>query len=279
MDEYLQCMKTLRSQMNDVEDQATKISVEEQMQLTTVQTLEGDLNSVKRQTIQLKEDIDKMVKAKGEICSLILEKRRKISSLEGNSSTLYQTLELSQQERTNLSTKLLEKRKYYSKVAEDITTHLKEQQNWIDDHRCGPRGSFIGVNSQAMDTIFKKTGETEVYQDNAVESLSKNFEAANTKLSQLKQLKFELDLENTKLMQSAEFMKKKINDFKPELREMDVKFLEDEHQALSGDKVELTEYVQSLQFQIVKLKVSIFLYSFLANVSMPRSQQLTILLS
>nr|GMD70843.1 intraflagellar transport protein 74 homolog isoform X1 [Ipomoea batatas] len=90
MDEYLQCMKTLRSQMNDVEDQATKISVEEQMQLTTVQTLEGDLNSVKRQTIQLKEDIDKMVKAKGEICSLILEKRRKISSLEGNSSTLYQ---------------------------------------------------------------------------------------------------------------------------------------------------------------------------------------------
>lgn len=60
---------------------------------------------------------------------------------------------------------------------------------------------------------------------------------------------------------------------------MDVKFLEDEHQALSGDKVELTEYVQSLQFQIVKLKVSIFLYSFLANVSMSRSQQLTILLS
>ncbi|XP_019152150.1 PREDICTED: uncharacterized protein LOC109148849 isoform X4 [Ipomoea nil] len=229
MDEYLQCMKTLRSQMNDVEDQATKISVEEQMQLTTLQTLEADLNSVKRQTIQLKEDIDKMVKAKGEICSLILEKRRKFSSLEGNSSTLYQTLELSQQERTNLSTKLLEKRKYYSKVAEDITTHLKEQQHWIDDHKCG---SFIGVNSQAMDTIFKKTGETEV------ESLSKNFEAANTKLSQLKQLKFELDLENTK----------------PELREMDVKFLEDEHQALSGDKVELTEYVQSLQFQIVKLK-------------------------
>ncbi|XP_019152148.1 PREDICTED: uncharacterized protein LOC109148849 isoform X2 [Ipomoea nil] len=245
MDEYLQCMKTLRSQMNDVEDQATKISVEEQMQLTTLQTLEADLNSVKRQTIQLKEDIDKMVKAKGEICSLILEKRRKFSSLEGNSSTLYQTLELSQQERTNLSTKLLEKRKYYSKVAEDITTHLKEQQHWIDDHKCG---SFIGVNSQAMDTIFKKTGETEV------ESLSKNFEAANTKLSQLKQLKFELDLENTKLMQSVEFMKKKINDFKPELREMDVKFLEDEHQALSGDKVELTEYVQSLQFQIVKLK-------------------------
>lgn len=29
----------------DVEDQAAKVSVEEQMQLTTIQTLENDLNS------------------------------------------------------------------------------------------------------------------------------------------------------------------------------------------------------------------------------------------
>lgn len=29
----------------DVEDQAAKVSVEEQMQLTTIQTLESDLNS------------------------------------------------------------------------------------------------------------------------------------------------------------------------------------------------------------------------------------------
>lgn len=68
MEEYLQYMKTLRSQMNgsylsllkfyselrwwinfienlDVEDQAAKISVEEQMQITTIQSLEKDLDS------------------------------------------------------------------------------------------------------------------------------------------------------------------------------------------------------------------------------------------
>uniref|UniRef100_A0A2N9ENR4 Uncharacterized protein n=1 Tax=Fagus sylvatica TaxID=28930 RepID=A0A2N9ENR4_FAGSY len=45
MEEYLQYMKTLRSQMNDVEDQAAKISVEEQMQLTSIQTMEKDLDS------------------------------------------------------------------------------------------------------------------------------------------------------------------------------------------------------------------------------------------
>ncbi|KAF7849488.1 hypothetical protein BT93_L0730 [Corymbia citriodora subsp. variegata] len=45
MEDYLQYMKTLRCQMNDVEDQAAKISVEEQMQITTIQSLESDLTS------------------------------------------------------------------------------------------------------------------------------------------------------------------------------------------------------------------------------------------
>ena len=71
MEEYLLCMKTLRSQMNgtnpfttisflffildpniktklnfsDVEDQAAKISVEEETQLTNVRTLEKDIDS------------------------------------------------------------------------------------------------------------------------------------------------------------------------------------------------------------------------------------------
>jgi hypothetical protein len=69
MDEYLQYMKTLRSHMNgtfritnlftpftsiwipklktisDAEDQAAKISAEEQMQMTNIRTLENDIDS------------------------------------------------------------------------------------------------------------------------------------------------------------------------------------------------------------------------------------------
>ncbi|KFK28808.1 hypothetical protein AALP_AA7G051600 [Arabis alpina] len=41
MDEYLQYMRTLRL---DVEDHAAKVSVEEQMQVTTIKTLEKDLD-------------------------------------------------------------------------------------------------------------------------------------------------------------------------------------------------------------------------------------------
>ncbi|XP_059451254.1 uncharacterized protein LOC132182063 [Corylus avellana] len=135
MDEYLQYMKTLRSQMNDVEDQAAKISVEEQMQLTTIQTMENDLNSAKSETKQLKEDTELMMKAKGQICSKILEKQRKFASLESDSSSLTQTFELIQQQRANLSTKLMEKSTYYTKVAEDMNAKLQQQQDWVESKK------------------------------------------------------------------------------------------------------------------------------------------------
>ncbi|XP_024031629.1 uncharacterized protein LOC21395844 isoform X3 [Morus notabilis] len=132
MDEYLHFMKTLRTQMNDVEDQAAKLSVEEQRQLTIIQTLENDLLSAKSQISKLKEDIEGMLKAKGEICSQILEKQRMIASLESDSSTLSQTLELIQQEKTGLSAKLMEKRTYYQKVTKDMNFRLQEQKDYFN---------------------------------------------------------------------------------------------------------------------------------------------------
>ncbi|KAJ6379560.1 hypothetical protein OIU76_016244 [Salix suchowensis] len=90
MEEYLHHMKTLRSQMNEVEDQAAKISVEEQTQITTIQTLEKDLVSAKSEIKRLKEDTEQMMKARGEICSQILEKQRKSAVLDSDSHTLAQ---------------------------------------------------------------------------------------------------------------------------------------------------------------------------------------------
>ncbi|KAJ9167223.1 hypothetical protein P3X46_021889 [Hevea brasiliensis] len=128
MEEYLQYMKTLRSQMNDVEDQAAKVSVEEHTQIATIQTMETDLNSAKSETRKLKEDTEKMRQAKGRICLQIMEKQRKIASLEFDLSTLYQTVELIQQERVSLSAKLIDKSAYYIKVADDINSKLLQQQ-------------------------------------------------------------------------------------------------------------------------------------------------------
>ena len=46
--------------------------------------------TAKSETKQLREDAEKMTKEKGQICSQILEKQRKIASLESDSSTLTQ---------------------------------------------------------------------------------------------------------------------------------------------------------------------------------------------
>ncbi|KAG6736947.1 hypothetical protein POTOM_060107 [Populus tomentosa] len=151
MEEYLHHMKTLRSQMNEVEDQAAKISVEEQTHITTFQTLDKDLASAKSETKRLKEDTEQMMKAKGEICSQILEKQRKIASLDSDSYTLAQTLELIQQERVSLSARLVEKSTYYTKVADDMNSKLQQQQDWVHTHRIsgemGEHGSVLLAKS------------------------------------------------------------------------------------------------------------------------------------
>ncbi|KAJ0007308.1 hypothetical protein Pint_30574 [Pistacia integerrima] len=51
-----------------------------------------------------------MNKEKGQICAQILAKQRKIASLESDSSTLNQTMELMQQARVSSSKKIAEKR-------------------------------------------------------------------------------------------------------------------------------------------------------------------------
>lgn len=48
--------------------------------------------AVKSETKKFKEDAEKMTVEKGQICAQILEKQRKIASLESDSSTLSQVL-------------------------------------------------------------------------------------------------------------------------------------------------------------------------------------------
>ncbi|XP_050254317.1 uncharacterized protein LOC126700281 isoform X5 [Quercus robur] len=228
MEDYLLCMKTLRSQMNDVEDQTAKITVEEQMQLTTIQTLEIDLNSAKSETKQLKEDTEQMMKAKGQICSQILERQRKIVSLESDSSTLAQTLELIQQEKASLSSKLLEMRTYFTKVGEEINAKLQEQQDWVNSHKISRK---LGEHVLVKDRIGEQTGETE-----GKSSIDGDLITDNLMKQLLEQVKF------------------KANDFEPELRTMDIKTLEEEHNALLSDKAGVIEYLQTLPSQIETLK-------------------------
>ncbi|XP_038717953.1 uncharacterized protein LOC120011022 isoform X3 [Tripterygium wilfordii] len=261
MEEYLQYMKTLRSQMNDVEDQAAKISVEEQMQITTIQTMEKDLESAKSETKQLREDGDRMIKVKGQVCSQILDKQRKMACLEFDSSTLSQTLELMQQERVGLSVNLTQKSTYYARVAEDINTRLQQQQEWFTSNMIGRATGEHGTVRSDKQTAKVEgksgTGNSLVMDENgndARKNLTAQFDSAQAKLDEIVQMKSKLVMENIKLKQSIDKARRRMKDLKPELLAMDIKTIEDEHKALLSDKSGETEYLQSLQDQIEKLK-------------------------
>ncbi|KAF3952301.1 hypothetical protein CMV_022130 [Castanea mollissima] len=95
------------------------------------------------------------MKAKGEICSQILERQRKIVSLESDSSTLAQTLELIQQEKASLSSKLLEMRTYFTKVGEEINAKLQEQQDWVNSHKISRKlGEHVLGSLALMGTLL-----------------------------------------------------------------------------------------------------------------------------
>ncbi|KAF7849492.1 hypothetical protein BT93_L0733 [Corymbia citriodora subsp. variegata] len=191
MEDYLQYMKTLRCQMNDVEDQAAKISVEEQMQITTIQSLESDLTSAKSEDQKLKEETEQMMTAKGKICSQILDKQRKVASLESDCRTLTQNLELVHQERVSLLAKLVEKSTYYAKVAEDIDVKFQQLQGW---HNC----RVPSPDTEVHDSV-KETFDEEKVAAGARGKLSNHLLTENVNNGASKELMFRVDSATAKL--------------------------------------------------------------------------------
>ncbi|XP_022939805.1 uncharacterized protein LOC111445570 isoform X6 [Cucurbita moschata] len=233
MEEYLQYMKTLRLQMSDVEDQVSKISVEEHMHFTTIRTMENDLTAAKSELKQFKEDAERMMRAKGEICSQILEQQRKITSLEHDICTLSQV-------KFETAKRGSETEGSYDTVGGISGTRIYCSPNNLVLNSCHGLASVLKHN--VLSNVGLQVEER------------KDLESAKDKLSQVSKMKCAVVLENSKIGQSIEEVKNELNDFKPELRAMDDVTLEEESKALLSDKAGETEYSRSLQDQIAKLK-------------------------
>ncbi|XP_020102519.1 uncharacterized protein LOC109720053 isoform X4 [Ananas comosus] len=222
MEHYLENMKTLRSYVNDVEEEAVKRSAEEQKQRTAIVALESDLNLVRSETKQLNEEAEEMLKKKAVVGLEIAEKQRKITSLQTECSTLKQTLELLHQEIASMERILKEKRSYYKKAEEELNYKLQEQQDWFHSHT-----QKMPVNIEPVENIPSMQGSIEGSMDCA------------------------LHLQNKQLIEQV---KHAIGGFPRELREMDLSALEAEHNALLCDKSGETEYTESLQDRINQMK-------------------------
>ncbi|MED6217768.1 hypothetical protein PIB30_020739 [Stylosanthes scabra] len=216
MEEYLLCMKTLRSQMNDVEDQAAKISVEEETQLTNVRTMEKDIDSVKSEANRVKEDTEQMKKVIGEVCSKILENQKKIASSESHISKLTQ-----EWHRTKLTSRELKEHE------------IKEKD---DLQKSKTEGMTHASGSDARKSIITK------------------LDSAKERLNDILNLKSKVLMENNKIKLAIEDLKCKTNDFKLELKAADITALQEEYNGLMSDKAGETEYLQSLEKQVDKVK-------------------------
>ncbi|KAL8159093.1 hypothetical protein V2J09_000630 [Rumex salicifolius] len=211
-------LESLRIQIHDAEDQATKISVQEQTQITIIHALEIDLCSAKSVTQQITHDADQMLKKTVDIRSQIFDKQKLISSLESDYVSLEETLDLIQQERIGVSAKLLEKRLYYSKLREGLNSKLLQNQ-LTDSSR------IWTLNMYPEEEVSKQ-------------KLRRELNTVQTELKKIRNAKHDLLSENNKL----------------ETKGIDMTSLEDEHKALSSDKNGEKEYLQTLQLQIERLK-------------------------
>ncbi|XP_047073735.1 uncharacterized protein LOC124683220 [Lolium rigidum] len=135
MEEYLANMKTLRCYMNDLEEEAAKRSADEQRQRTAIDAHDSDTALVRAQAKQVSDEAEHLAKARAQVCVEMVEKQGRIAALEMECATLKQTLELLHQEITSTTTKLSEKRLFYTKTAETLTVKLQEHQDWLGSNK------------------------------------------------------------------------------------------------------------------------------------------------
>uniref|UniRef100_K3YJB0 Uncharacterized protein n=1 Tax=Setaria italica TaxID=4555 RepID=K3YJB0_SETIT len=238
MEEYLENMKSLRSYMNDLEEDAAKRSAEEQQQRTAIDAHDADIALVRAQSKQASEEAEQLATARAQVCVEMLEKQGRIATLDVECATLKQTLELLHQEIASTSAKLNEKRLFYTKTTETLTVKLQEQREWF--------GSLKN-KSTTMELHGSDVG-------NKHRELFTQLEAAQLKIEDINSKRSRLLSEISKVKQILEQEKNIFAGFPAALQQMDMKSLEEEYKALQGDKAVEIEYFHSLEETISGMK-------------------------
>ncbi|KAG0503361.1 hypothetical protein HPP92_003433 [Vanilla planifolia] len=226
MEEYLQNLRHLRSQMNDIEEAAAKRSVEEQKQKTSIEALEKDLHSVESETTHLNIESKEMENERALICQQISEKQKKLLSLDDEAHTLLQSIELLRQEIIHVSAKLEERSCYFSKIMEESVFKLQQKLDWL--------------NSFTLQMASGNQGKKNA-------SRKAKYEELKTRKNELNEEKHKSELLRMQLEQKSEA-------FTPAIKELDLEALQEEHKALLADVSGEIDYLNSLMEQIKQLK-------------------------
>ncbi|XP_039171556.1 uncharacterized protein LOC104429335 isoform X2 [Eucalyptus grandis] len=210
-----------------------------------IQELHDSSSPPKSEIQKLKEGTEQIMTAKGQICSQILDKQRKVASLGADCCTLTQTLELVHH-GVSLSAKLVEKSTYYAKVAEDIDVKFQKLQGWLNCRMPSPDTGVEETLDEEKVTAGGGKLSNHLLIDNMNKGASKELifsvDSVTAKLDEIKRAKAKLAVENFAMKQQIEQLKSQSNEFQEELRVMDIKTLEKEQKVLLADLVGETEF-------------------------------------
>ncbi|CAL4997434.1 unnamed protein product [Urochloa decumbens] len=277
MEEYLENMKSLRSYMNDLEEDATKRSAEEQQQRTAIDAHDADIALVRAQAKQASEEAEQLATSRAQVCVEVAEKQGRITMLDVECATLKQvrTLELLHQEIASTSAKLNEKRLFCTKTTETLTVKLQEQQEWLclsknksttmEPHVLGLNLGCAGKNlshagerhaGERHGTFHSEGSLDKLGSDvgNKHKELYTRLESAQLKIEDINSKRSTLLSEISKVKMMLEQEKNIFAGFPAALQQMDMNSLEEEYKALQGDKAGEIEYLHSLEETISGMK-------------------------
>ncbi|KAK1269352.1 hypothetical protein QJS04_geneDACA006728 [Acorus gramineus] len=251
MEEYLKNVKTFRSQINEFEDQAASISVEEQKLMAAIEVMEKELDRVINEIRCKKANAKELEDLKSQVCFNVRDQQKKFTSNESQIMMLNQALELLQKEQAGSLAKLQEKSNFYNKVNENMSATLQEQQAWFDSHKSnkmnelpsgeeGHHDKCSGMIQGQLDIKMLPEGIQDLGdgETGKMRDLISQWRSAKAKVEELTLKKNE----RTHTINETEF------------KELDLENLEEEYEALLSDKSRTMDYLQSLEDQMKKLK-------------------------
>ncbi|CAO2187786.1 unnamed protein product [Urochloa humidicola] len=263
MEEYLENMKSLRSYMNDLEEDAAKRSAEEQQQRTAIEAHDADIALVRAQAKQASEEAEQLATSRAQVCVEVTEKQGRIATLDVECATLKQTLEFLHQEIASTSAKLNEKRLFYTKTTETLTVKLQEQQEWLGLSKNTSTTMELHVaTSQSKETLiegerhgtFHSEGSLDKFGSDVDMQLYTRLQSAQLKIEDINSKRSTLLSEINQVKQILEQEKDIFAGFPGALQQMDMNSLEEEYKALQGDKAGELEYLHSVEETIGGMK-------------------------
>ncbi|CAO2163722.1 unnamed protein product [Urochloa humidicola] len=266
MEEYLENMKSLRSYMNDLEEDAAKRSAEEQQQRTAIDAHDADIALVRAQAKQASEEAEQLATSRAHLCGEVAEKQGRIATLDVECATLKQTLELLHQEIASTSAKLNEKRLFYTKTTETLTIKLQEQQQWLGLSKNTSTTMELHVaTSQSKQTLIEGERHGSFHSEGSLDKLGSDvgnkhrqlytrLESAELKIEDINSKRSTLLSEINQVKQILEQEKNIFSGFPGALQQMDMNSLEEEYKALQGDKAGEIEYLHSVEETIGGMK-------------------------